>query len=99
MTCMVPTCSSPARSKGLCKDCHRVAARDVRSGKTTWEDLYALSLAVPAMRPRGPDHRFRVALREARERQREALQGVSEEVPSELLDLPARGRKRLAQRR
>ncbi len=99
MNCKVQGCPEPARSKGLCRYCHRVAARDVKQGRVTWEDLYAIGLAVPAMRPRGPDHRFRIALREAVARQREATLEALGDVVHEVAEAPAKGRKRLAQRR
>lgn len=96
MNCLVPSCKNEARWRGLCKYCGRAAARDVKAGRTTLEELYEAGLATPPKHQKGDAHPFRKALREARERRAEAVREASEVVPNEVTEKP---RKRLVQKR
>jgi len=60
--CIIPGCTRPERSRGLCEPCYQTAARVVRYGSTTWDDLVAMGLARDGL-TRGPN-RFLVAFDE-----------------------------------
>jgi len=57
--CIIPGCTRPVKSRGLCEPCYQTAARVVRYGSTTWDDLVAIGLARDGL-TRGPN-RFLVA--------------------------------------
>jgi hypothetical protein len=47
--CLVPSCGKPNTrgSRGLCPRCRTLAAAEVNSGRTTWDELERLGLARP----------------------------------------------------
>ena len=47
--CLVPGCTRPAARRGLCEPCYQSAARFVRFGGTTWDELVQLGLAEPGL--------------------------------------------------
>jgi hypothetical protein len=48
--CIRPGCNSPAKIKGLCLSDYTSAARLVKKGKTTWEELEAKGKVLPNKR-------------------------------------------------
>ena len=44
---MVPGCKQPVRSRGLCSGCYTRAMRLIRLGRTSWDKLVALGVALP----------------------------------------------------
>jgi hypothetical protein len=50
--CSVPGCDRETLARALCKSCYNSATREIRDGRTTWDELEWLGLAVkPAMAP------------------------------------------------
>jgi hypothetical protein len=50
--CIVPDCTSPAKTRGLCDKCYAAASKDVKAGITTWAELESANppLAIPSKR-------------------------------------------------
>jgi len=46
--CLVRQCEGKAAVRGVCIRCYRSAERAVQKKKTTWEELEALGLVLPA---------------------------------------------------
>lgn len=55
-TCLVTDCGRPAKSRGLCSRCVKVAYRLIQEGKTSWAELERRGLALPVGN-RGPKPR------------------------------------------
>ncbi len=50
-TCLIPGCeNTEIRARGQCDSCYQTAARRVRLGETTWEELEEKGYALPARR-------------------------------------------------
>ena len=64
--CLVPTCGNKVKHRGLCGACYQTAYRNVCSGATTWDELIALGLSLPAGKPGRKIKKFQAALDEAR---------------------------------
>lgn len=50
MKCLIEGCDRKAKSRGLCDACYQVARKRVNGGVVTWNQLFALGLAIPAKR-------------------------------------------------
>ena len=49
--CTIPKCEATKISaRGLCVDCYLAARYQIKSGKTTWEQLESLGLVAPKRR-------------------------------------------------
>jgi hypothetical protein len=44
----IKRCLNPIRSRGLCRSCYDAAYEDIRTGKTTWQQLEAEGKALPS---------------------------------------------------
>lgn len=47
-TCMIEGCERQVRVRGLCLQCYQSAFVHVKAGRTSWEQLEAAGLALPA---------------------------------------------------
>jgi hypothetical protein len=48
ISCLTPNCGRIATQRGLCETCYARLKARVRAGQTTWADLEARGLALPA---------------------------------------------------
>jgi hypothetical protein len=44
-------CGAPLKARGLSRSCYQAAKRDIARGRTTWKELEAAGLALPAIPP------------------------------------------------
>ena len=51
LLCITPDCGKPAKWKGICGSCYGVANQLITEGKTTWDELAALGLAIIPDKP------------------------------------------------
>lgn len=54
--CIIPQCTKPQRSRGLCNACARRAYHSVEKGTATWADLEELGFALPPKDPTKQTH-------------------------------------------
>ncbi len=46
LTCITNYCTNPMQWKGLCSHCYGQAKELINAGKTSWDELYQLNLAL-----------------------------------------------------
>jgi len=80
-TCIVPDCSEPVKTRGLCARCYAAAAAKVKAGDITWEKLIELQLARPSQRETGAKDAFNEALAKALQGNSAQPDGSQEKAP------------------
>lgn len=50
--CLMPDCSTPAATRGLCKSDYEAISRRVRAGEYTWAELVEKGKVLPSQLPR-----------------------------------------------
>lgn len=50
--CLNPSCTQPARTRGLCRDCYAAALYQVLSKRTTWRKLEKAGKSLPLKQTR-----------------------------------------------
>jgi hypothetical protein len=49
--CLTIGCAGPGLTRGLCPNCYRYLGRQIKAGKTTWEEAEAAGRCAAVSRP------------------------------------------------